>query len=34
MISKHDGEVAAVGLEVFVLDAQGRIVTDYQFIER
>jgi hypothetical protein len=34
MISKRDGEVAAVGLDVFVLDAQGRIIADYQFIER
>ena len=27
------GEVAAVGLEVFVLGADGRIKADYQFIE-
>ncbi|MFD9740662.1 hypothetical protein [Umezawaea sp. NPDC059074] len=28
-----DGEVAGVGLEVLVLDQDGRIRTDYQFIE-
>ncbi|UJW28525.1 hypothetical protein L3Q67_24970 [Saccharothrix sp. AJ9571] len=29
-----DGEVAGVGLEILVLDRDGRIRTDYQFIER
>ncbi|SES25974.1 hypothetical protein [Actinokineospora terrae] len=28
-----DGAVAGVGTEVLVLDAEGRIVADYQFIE-
>jgi hypothetical protein len=27
------GEVAGVGLELLVLDADGRIRSDYQFIE-
>jgi hypothetical protein len=29
-----DGEVAAVGLDVFVVDDDGRIRADYQFVER
>ena len=33
MISTDDGEVAAVGLEIFLLGADGRISADYQFIE-
>jgi hypothetical protein len=33
MVSAADGSVAAVGLEILVLDGQGRIRTDYQFIE-
>lgn len=33
MISADGGEVAAVGLEIFFLGADGRIKTDYQFIE-
>jgi hypothetical protein len=27
------GEVASIGLEFAILDADGRIKTDYQFIE-
>ena len=34
MISTDNREVAAVGLEILVLAADGRITTDYQFIER
>lgn len=34
MVSVSDGEVAAVGLDVFVLDEDNRIRNDYQFIER
>ena len=34
MISTDNREVAAVGLEILVLAADGRIETDYQFIER
>jgi hypothetical protein len=34
MVSTADGGVVAVGLDVLVLDAGGRIVADYQFIER
>ena len=34
MISADGGDVAAVGLEILVLAADGRIETDYQFIER
>jgi hypothetical protein len=33
MISTVTGEVAGVGLELLALDDQGRITTDYQFIE-
>jgi hypothetical protein len=33
MVSTTTGEVAGVGLEVLVLDDQGRITVDYQFIE-
>ena len=33
MISAGGDEVAGVGLEVLVLDRDGRITTDYQFIE-
>lgn len=33
MVSTTTGEVAGVGLEVLVLDDQGRIRIDYQFIE-
>ncbi|MGW2422588.1 hypothetical protein ACWC0C_25555 [Streptomyces sp. NPDC001709] len=33
MVSRHGGEVAAVGLEILVLDPDGRITGDYQFIE-
>jgi hypothetical protein len=32
-VRTSDGEVAAVGLEVLVLDDDGRIRTDHQFIE-
>jgi hypothetical protein len=34
MVRTGDGEVAAVGLEILVLDDDGRIRIDYQFIER
>jgi hypothetical protein len=34
MVRTGDGEVAAVGLEILVLDDDGRIRVDYQFIER
>jgi hypothetical protein len=33
MVGKATGEVAGVGLEFLVLDEEGRIRTDYQFIE-
>ena len=33
MVPVEGGEVAGVGLEVLVLDQDGRIRTDYQFIE-
>lgn len=33
MVATDDGGVAAVGLEVFILGADGRIKADYQFIE-
>jgi hypothetical protein len=33
MISTDGDEVAAVGLEIFFLGADGRIKADYQFIE-
>jgi hypothetical protein len=34
MVSTGDGAVAAVGLDVFVLDEEDRIRVDYLFIER
>ncbi|MDH2413813.1 hypothetical protein [Nocardioides sp. CER19] len=34
MVSATDAAVAAVGLEILLVDAEGRIRTDYQFIER
>lgn len=33
MVSTADGEVAGTGLEIVVLDAVGKIRTDYQYIE-
>ena len=33
MVRQDDAEVAAVGLEIVVLDLDDRIVRDYQFIE-
>jgi hypothetical protein len=33
MVRKSDGTVQAVGLELLVLDDDGRIRADYQFIE-
>ena len=33
MVSTDDGSVAAIGLEFLVIDPQGRIFNDYQFIE-
>jgi hypothetical protein len=33
MVRKSDGEIAAVGLNIFVLGEDGRIQTDYQFVE-
>jgi hypothetical protein len=33
MVRKENGETAAVGLEFLVLDGDGRIRLDYQFIE-
>jgi hypothetical protein len=33
MVSTEDGSVAGVGLEFLVIDAEGRIRSDYQFIE-
>jgi hypothetical protein len=33
MVSREDGAVAGGGLEVLLLDEEGRIATDYQFIE-
>jgi hypothetical protein len=33
MVSSEDGSVAGVGLEFLVIDAEGRIRSDYQFIE-
>ena len=32
-VSSSAGEVAGAGLEILVLDADGRITTGYQFIE-
>jgi hypothetical protein len=34
MVSRRGGDVAAVGLEILVLDGNGQICSDYQFIER
>jgi hypothetical protein len=34
MVATSGGDVAGVGLEVLVVDDDGRIRTDYQFIER
>jgi hypothetical protein len=34
MVPAAGGDVAAIGLEFVLLDAQGRIRRDYQFIER
>jgi hypothetical protein len=34
MVRSSDGELAAVGLEILVLDDDGRIRVDHQFIER
>jgi hypothetical protein len=33
-VRTSDGQVAAVGLEILMLDDNGRIRIDYQFIER
>jgi hypothetical protein len=33
MVTTATGEVAGAGLDVFVLDGQGRIIVDYQFVE-
>lgn len=33
MVSTEDGSVAGIGLEFLVIDAEGRIRRDYQFIE-
>jgi hypothetical protein len=33
MVSRADGEVAGGGLNVLALTAEGRIRSDYQFIE-
>ncbi|MGW1805399.1 hypothetical protein [Streptomyces sp. NPDC002078] len=33
MVQRDGGEVAAVGLEILVLGPDGRILSDYQFIE-
>jgi hypothetical protein len=33
MVPTSDGEAAGVGLEIFILDDDGRIRIDYQFIE-
>jgi hypothetical protein len=33
LVSRATGEVAAVGLDVLVLDDQGRITVDYVFVE-
>ena len=33
MVPARGGQVAGVGLEIFILDEDGRIKTDYQFIE-
>jgi len=33
MVPSGGGDVAGAGLEILVLDEDGRIETDYQFIE-
>jgi hypothetical protein len=33
MISTATGDIAVVGLDVFVLDDRGRIEVDYQFVD-
>jgi hypothetical protein len=33
MVSTEDGSIAGVGLDFLVIDAEGRIRSDYQFIE-
>ncbi|MEU1438275.1 hypothetical protein ABZ438_29995 [Streptomyces sp. NPDC005786] len=33
MAPQNGGEVAGAGLEILMLGADGRIVSDYQFIE-
>jgi hypothetical protein len=33
MVAKDGGEVAGVGLEILILGPDGRILSDYQFIE-
>lgn len=33
MVQRDTGEIAAVGLEILMLDADERILRDYQFIE-
>ena len=33
VVPSHGGEAAGAGLEILVLDEDGRIETDYQFIE-
>jgi hypothetical protein len=33
MVPRDGGDVAGVGLEILILGADGRIVSDYQFIE-
>lgn len=33
MVPRAGGDVAGVGLEILLLDADGRIISDYQFIE-
>jgi hypothetical protein len=33
MVRRSDGEIAATGLNIFVVDDDGRIRTDYQFVE-
>jgi hypothetical protein len=33
MVPRAGGDMAGIGLEILVLGADGRIVSDYQFIE-
>ena len=33
MVSTHDGSVAGLGLEFLIIDAEGHIRSDFQFIE-